>query len=103
MPYIVMFTWFPPSIVKTVAQRYLETLKKLPVPSIIKRLVPVATVATKDGIESMNVDEVKKEDLGEAMEYLSKFVMEFYDIEGFRCYIKSYSTISESLKYIGMS
>ncbi len=98
-----MFTWFPPSIVETVAQRYLDTLQKFPVPKIIKRLVPAATAVTKKGIESINFDEVKTEDLGEAMEYTAKFAMEFYDIEGFRCYLKTYSTIQESLSYIGKS
>ena len=102
MPYLITFTWYPPSQAKKVAQRYLDSLKKLPVPPIIKRLVPAATASTKEGFEVLNVDEVKKEDLWEANNYLSKFMLEFQDIEGVRFHIRNFSTIAEGLKLIGM-
>ena len=101
MPYLITFVWYPPSQANKVAQKYLDTLKKLPVPPIIKRIVPAATSSTKEGIEVVNVDEVKKEDLWEASNYLSKFMMEFRDIEGVRYHVRHFGDVAESLKIIG--
>ncbi len=100
MPYVVSFTWYPPSLANTVAQRYLETLQKYPIISSIKRIVPAAVSSTKEGIEVFIVDEVKREDLGDVLDYAGKFMVEFYEIEGFRYEINVYSTISEALKNI---
>jgi len=102
MPYIISFTWYPPSQANTVAQKYLEMLQKHPVISSIKRLVPAAVASSKEGIETIVVDEVKREDIGEAIEYLSRFLTEFRDIEDFRYYIRNFSTVSEAMSYIGM-
>ncbi len=102
MPYIVLFSWYPPSQSNTVAQRYLETLQKYPVISSIKRIVPVAVSSTKEGIEVMVVDEVKREDIGEALDYASQFLTEFRDIEGFRYQVRTFSTVGEAMGYIGM-
>lgn len=102
MPYIISFAWYPPSQANTVGQRYLELLQKYPVISSIKRIVPAAVSSTKDGIEVMIVDEVKREDLGEANEYVSQFLTDFRDIEGFRYNIRTFSTVSEALGYVGM-
>jgi hypothetical protein len=95
--------WYPPSQSNTVAKRYLETLQKYPVISSIKRLVPGAVAGTKDGVESIIVDEVKREDVGEALEYIGKFLVEFRDIEGIRHQVRIFGTVSEAMSYIGMS
>ena len=101
MPYVISFAWCPPSQVNTVAQRYLKTLQKYPVISSIKRIVPSAISSKKEGIEIIVVDEVKLEDVGEALVYATKFLVEFRDIEGFRYHIKAYNTVSEAMSYIG--
>ena len=101
LPYVVSFTWYPPSASDIVAKRYLETLQKYPVISSIKRLVPAAVAATKEGIEAFVVDEVKREDMGEALDYGAKFLVEFQDIEGFRYQIRTFSTVTEAMAYIG--
>ena len=101
MPYVVTFSWYPPSVSDTVAQRYLETLQKYPLISSIKRVVPAAVTSTKEGIEVFIVDEVKREDVGEVLDYAAKFLVEFRDIEGFRYHIRNFSTLSEAMEYIG--
>ena len=95
-------SWYPAHLAPKVAQKYLDTLQKLPVPSTIKRLVPAASTSTKEGIHVLNVDEVKQEDLGDAMDYAGKFLVEFHEIEGFKYEAKIYSTVSEALRNIGM-
>lgn len=102
MPYVMTMCWYPPHLSTIVAQKYLDSLQKLPIPSTIKRVVPAASVSSPDGIIVLNVDEVKREDLGDVMEYIGKFMIEFYEIEGFRYEMTVYSTISEALKNIGM-
>jgi len=102
MPYIICFVWYPLTKTKQVTERYLETIKKMPVLSIIKRIVLAASSATKEGIEVINVDEVKKEDMWEGTNYNSRFMLEFQDIEGVRYHIRSFGTLQESLKDIGM-
>ena len=93
---------YPPHLAPKVAQKYLDTLQKLPIPSTVKRVVPAASTSSQNGIQVLNVDEVKQEDLGAVMDYAVKFMVEFIEIEGFRYEIKVYSTVSESLQAIGM-
>ncbi|MHA1987446.1 MAG: hypothetical protein ACW98D_12480 [Promethearchaeota archaeon] len=102
MPYIISYVLYPPTQSNTVAQRYLEMLQKYPLPSIIKRLVPAAVASSLEGVEGVVVDEVKREDLGDAIDYNSQFLTEFRDIEGFRYHVRTYSTVTEALNYIGM-
>ena len=101
MPYVISYTWYPPSLADTVAQRYLETLQKLPIISSVKRIVPAAVASTKEGLEVFVVDEVKRENLGEAIDYMSKFLVAFRDIEGFRYHVRTFSTLNEAMAYIG--
>lgn len=102
MPYVISFTWFPPSLSNTVAQRYLETLQKYPLISSINRVIPGAIASTKEGIEVMIIDEVKGEDLGEVLEYSTKFLVEFRNIEGLRYHIRVFNTLNEAMGYIGI-
>ncbi len=102
MPLIIVRSSYPPHLANQVAQRYLEMLQKMPVPDYVKRLVPAASTSSEKGIEVLNVDEIKKDKLGEAVEYASKFMLGFRDIEGFNWSIETWATISEALSYIGM-
>lgn len=102
MPYVIITCWYPPHLAQKVAQKYLDSLQKLPVPSTVKRVVPAASTSSQDGIIVLNVDEVKEEDLGAVMDYTGKFMVEFIEIEGFRYEVKIYNTVSEGLKNIGL-
>jgi len=102
MPYIMTLAIYPLDKADKVAQKYLDLLQELPIPNYIKRIVPAASRATENGLKVINVDEVKKDKVGDALEYASKFMLGFREIEGFNCEITTYATISESLGYIGM-
>ncbi|MFX0043679.1 MAG: hypothetical protein ACFE8L_12275 [Candidatus Hodarchaeota archaeon] len=101
MPYIISYLWFPPHLSNTAAQRYLETIQKYPLISSIKRLIPAAIASDKEGIEVMAIDEVKRNDLGEALEYIGKFLVEFRNIEGLRYHSRVFNTLSEAMSLIG--
>lgn len=83
-PYILTYLWFPPNLSDTVAQRYLETIQKYPLISSIKRLIPAAITSDKECVEVLVIDEVKRKDLGEGMEYAGKLIVEYRNIEGLR-------------------
>ena len=102
MPYIICFAQYPPYLANEVAQKYLETLQKHPVPDYVKRVVPAANRDTMEGIQILNIDEVKIADEGKATEYMTKFMLEFRNIKEFRWEIKTWATVVEGLKYIGM-
>jgi hypothetical protein len=101
VPYIITSLWFPPHLSDAAAQRYLETIQKLPLISSINRVIPAAITADKKGVQSMVIDEVKRKDLGEALEYLGKFVVEFRNIEGLTYQIKTANTLSEAMRLVG--
>jgi len=101
MPYIISFLWFPPHLSNATAQRYLETLQKYPLISNIKRVIPAAIASNKEGVEVMVVDEVKGKDLGEAMDYIAKFLVEYRDIEGLRYQSRVFNTLNEAMGLIG--
>lgn len=101
MPYIVSYLWFPPHLSNSAAQRYLETVQKYPLISSLKRLIPAAIASDKEGVEVMAIDEVKRNDLGEALEYLGKFLVEFRNIEGLRYQVRIFNTLNEAMSLIG--
>ena len=102
MPYIITTCWYPPDLLNEVVKVYLEALQKQPVPSYIKRVVPAAGTSGRTGLKVINVDEVKQEDMGKALDYIADFMMNFNNIKGFRYATKTYATISETLKRLGM-
>ena len=101
MPYIITYLWFPPHLSDNAAQRYLETIQKYPLISSIKRIIPAAITSDKEGIETMVIDEVKGKDLGEALDYIGKFIVEFRNIEGLRYQIRTANTLNEAMRLVG--
>ncbi|MFW9969026.1 MAG: hypothetical protein ACFFDF_02420 [Candidatus Odinarchaeota archaeon] len=101
MPYIITYLWFPPRLSDAAAQRYLETIQKYPLISSIKRVIPAAIAGEKEGIEVMVIDEVKTKDLGEALAYIGKFVVEFRNIEGITYETRVVNTLNEAMGLIG--
>jgi hypothetical protein len=101
MPYIISYLWFPPHLSDTAAERYLKTIQKYPLIPSIKRLIPAAISSDREGIEVLVIDEVKRKDLGEALEYTGKFIVEFRNIKGLRYQTKTVNTLSEAMGLVG--
>ncbi len=95
------YLWFPPHLSDTAAQRYLETIQKYPLISSIKRIIPGAISSDKEGVEVIVIDEVKRKDLGEAMEWAGKFIVEFRNIEGLKYQVKTANTLNEAIGLVG--
>ena len=103
MPYIITRCWYPNHIADQVAKKYLEVMEKNPPDeSIAKTVIPAAVVASKDGIETLTIDEVERQKVGDALNRDVRIMAEFRNIEGFRYEVKSWATVEEALETIGL-
>ena len=103
MPYIIVHCWYPDHLADQVAKKYLELMEKYQSDeSLVKTLVPVAVTATKNGIEAMNVEEVEKQKLGDALEQEVRFMTEYRKIEGFHYEIRIWSNLEEGMQNLGL-
>ena len=103
MPYIISRTWYPPSKMDETAKKYLEALGKFPFDeSLGKQIVPVAVTVSKDGLETLMIVEVEIPKVGEALEWVKRFMIEFRTIEGFNYEVKTWSTAEEGLARMGL-
>ncbi len=103
MPYVITRCWYPNHLVDEVAKKYIENLEKFPSnESISKTIVPAAVSTTKDGIETISIDEVESQKLSDTLEHDALFMAEYRNIKGFRYETKVWSTVEEAMKQIGM-
>ena len=103
MPYIITRCWYPHHLADEVAKKYLEVMEKNPPDeSISKTIVPVAVTSSKDGLETLTIDEAERQKVGDALNRDARIMTEFRNIEGFNYEIKSWATIEEALESIGL-
>jgi hypothetical protein len=103
MPYIITRCWYPHHIADEVAKKYLEVMgKNPPDESISKTLVPAAVTASKNGLETLTIDEADRQKVGDALNRDGRIMAEFRNIEGFNYEIKSWATVEEALESIGL-
>jgi len=101
--YIVITSLYPNDKSKDVAKIYLKCLEKYPLDNNVAiPVVPVAIRATREGIRTMVISEVKKGKLDEAMAIVTNRLVMFHDIPGYRYSIKPFLTLEEGMKVIGM-
>jgi hypothetical protein len=103
MPYVVTRCWYPQHIADDVAKKYLEVIQKYPPDeSIAKPVIAAAVTSTREGIEVLSVDEVKRQRIGDALERSVVFMTEFRRIRGFNYEIRTWSRVEEALARIGL-
>jgi hypothetical protein len=101
--YLFVTSSYPNDKAKEVANMYLKMLTKYPDNnSVSTPIVPVAVRATFQGIRAIVIHEVKKGKLDDAMAFTVNRMVMFHDIPGYRYSIKTFLTIEEALKAIGM-
>jgi hypothetical protein len=103
MPYIITRCWYPLHKAGEPGKKYLEVMEKYPRDeSISKAVVPVAVTSTKDGLETLSVEEVESQKVGEAYDREARRMVEFREIEGFSYEVKVWSKVEEALEMIGL-
>lgn len=103
MPYIITRCWYPNHLADVVAKKYLEVMEKNPPDETIsKTIVPAAITSTKDGLETLTIDEVESPKVGDAINRDTRIMAEFRNIEGFKYEIKTWAKVEEALESIGL-
>ncbi|MFW9949487.1 MAG: hypothetical protein ACFFKA_05115 [Candidatus Thorarchaeota archaeon] len=98
MVYIVIKTFYPSHKNEEVTQVYQEVFKKYPPdPSLSEHVVPVAGRGTEKGIESMNIQKLKKGAFDEVSKRIMGAMSMFHKVEGFEYSVEIWSTLEESL------
>lgn len=104
MPYIIVHCWYPDHKADQVAKKYSELMEKYQSDEpVIKTVVPVAVRATQNGLEAMTVEEVDKQNLGEAIEQEIRFMSGYREIEGFHYEVGIWSTLEEGMQNLSLS
>jgi hypothetical protein len=85
-----------------VAKKYLEVMEKNPPDETIsKTIVPAAVTSTKDGLQTLTIDEVESPKVGDAINRDTRIMAEFRN-EGFKYEIKTWAKVEEALESIGL-
>ncbi|NVM54160.1 MAG: hypothetical protein HWN66_10710 [Candidatus Helarchaeota archaeon] len=99
MAYIVINAWYPSHKADEVGKRYEEVMKNYPPDNTLgTTVIPGAVRATKDGIETMVIVEVKPGKFDEASIYISKAMASYADIEGYEYSIVVWATLPEVMQ-----
>ncbi len=80
--YVVATITYPLNQTRTVTTTWQKAIA-VPLPTFLKR-VSVLTTAGGDGIKSLAIYEVADEKLGDGIKELTRYYVQFYDIEGFK-------------------
>ena len=99
--YIMVTTWYPMKAAEKVGKKFLESLK-VPLDKAILKRVLSASSMKKEGIKGTVIYEVKPGKVAEANLEVSKRILNFSGIEGFRGEIEILSTAAEALPLIGL-
>ncbi len=103
MPYLITRSWYPVHKAGEPGKIYLKAMEKYPPDeSIAKPIVPVAVTSTKEGFQTLSVNEVENEKIGAALDRAARRMLEFRSIEGFSYEIKVWSKVEEALEMIGL-
>ncbi len=103
MPYIIVRTLYPSGKIDEVAKKYLEITEKFPPDETMgKVVVPVAVAITTDGVEAMGISEIERDKLADALDYTSKIMLEYRNIEGYKYEIKTWATVDEAFELLGL-
>ena len=97
MPYLITTSFYPTDKGPEVAAKYQEAISKYPPDEkLYTTLVPAAVKATHQGMQVINVVEVKKGKLDEAYIYVAKGMMMFQSIPGLEYRIDIYATTEDA-------
>ena len=103
MVMLVTIAQYPHEAATKVAKKYLEMIKKNPPTPEISETIAICARATKKGLETLSVANVKKGKVEEAMTSSATFNQEFAtSIEGYKWKITTYLDMVEAYKAVGM-
>ena len=103
MVMLVSNTLYPPEAATKVAKKYLEMMKKYPPDPEISETIVICARATKEGIETLSVANVKKGKVEEALSRAATQNQEYAtSIDGYKYEVNAYLDMAEAYKAVGM-
>ena len=98
----MLTTWGPMSKVAEVGKIYLE-VRKTPIDrSIMKRVVAMGIRVVKEGVRNTSIYDVKPGKVEEALADMTKRMLAFSVIEGFKCQIEVLMSGTEAMPLVGL-
>jgi hypothetical protein len=92
---------YPPDKAVKVAKKFIEATTK-PLPPFMKRLYVFTTARTDLGMKTCGIYEVDDAKLKEGIIELTKYFVQFYDIEGFKYEVEPMLTAQEAIPLLGI-
>ena len=102
MVLILLTTWCPLGKAEEAGKAYLEVRKTPLDRNLAKRVVPIGLKLTEDGIRNIAIYEPKPGKLEEALAELTKRVLPFGEIEGYKIEIETLLTGTEAMPLVGL-
>ena len=100
---LVGISLYPHEAATKVAKKYLEMIKKYPPDPEISETIAICARATKKGIETLSVANVKKGNVEEALSRSATWNQEFAtSIDGYKWKTNAYLDMAEAYKAVGM-
>ena len=90
---IMVTAWFPPNKAAEVQKVYAEAFRKIPMTS--EKTLVHAGLSDKEGMRSYHIYEIEKGKLEEAYNRISRRLLEFGSIEGYRYKVENLLTVEE--------
>jgi hypothetical protein len=96
-------TWFPANKAKEVGKKLIEAASKYPPDrTLTKTVLQAGLRATKDGIKSYDIHEVKEGKYKEAIARISEVMLFYAEIEGYKYEIETLMSGVEAMPLIGL-
>jgi hypothetical protein len=92
---------YPPDKAVKVAKKFIEAMAK-PLPPFLKRLHVLVTTNSQSGMKVCGIYEVNDAKVKEGIIELTKYFIQFYDIEGFRYEVEPMLTAQEAIPLLGI-
>lgn len=104
MPFVFLTSIFPFNKANDIAKLYLSDLKEYrsAIRELSKEIVPNAIKATKDGIESISVHDIKEGKLEDFLRVQQKYLIKYFDVEGYKYSIEVRLKTAEALDLLGL-
>lgn len=104
MPYVFTYNSFPPDKAEEAAKIYVKNIKeeRALLRPLAKEVIPNAVKATKEGITSTSVHDVKDGRLEEFLMAQQNIMVAYHEVEGYTYNIEVRFKVTEALGMIGL-
>jgi len=97
--FIMTTVTYPPGESKKIANKFIAATAKL-LPAFMKRLYVLTTAKGELGIKVCGIYEVDDNKVKEGLIELTKYFVQFYDIEGFKYEVETMLTAQEAIPLV---